>query len=173
MTSNPPGTSPVMLTPAATTATTTTSTTTFDGSITLSIAGQTYTLTGTLGNDLIVEYHADFAQAIGLGTVGNIATSIAKAVGFDDLASEITGTLTQLETLPMPIGPLIKTLEGATVRITDLEINTQTKTYGVGLALDFTTSSPPPMLFDIALLSIGFKVTKVNTPPPTTTTTTT
>jgi hypothetical protein len=161
MTPNPPGTPPVLLTPAATTATT--ATTTFDGSITLSIAGQTYTLTGTLGNDLIVEYHADFAQAIGLGTVGDIATSIATAVGFPDLATEITGTLSQLETLPSPVGSVISELAGATVRITDLEINTQTKTYGVGLALDFTTSSSPPMLFGIALLSVGFKVTRVKT----------
>ena len=112
MTPNPPGTPPVLLTPAAAPAAATTATTTFDGSITLSIAGQTYTLTGTLGNDLIVEYHADFAQAIGLGTVGDIATSIATAVGFADLATEITGTLTQLETLPPPVGSVISASGG-------------------------------------------------------------
>jgi hypothetical protein len=160
VTPNPPGTPPVLLTPAATTATT--ATTTFDGSITLSIAGQTYTLTGTLGNDLIVEYHADFAQAIGLGTVGEIAPSIATALGFNDLATQITTALDQVSALPV-IGNIGSTFLKATARITDLEINTQTKTYGIGLALDFTTSSSPPMVADIALLSIGFKVTRVKT----------
>ena len=99
MTPNPPGPPPVLLTPAATPAATT-ATTTFDGSITLSIAGHTYTLTGTLGDDLIVEYHADFAQAISLGTVGDIAPSIATALGFPDLATEITNALNQVAALP-------------------------------------------------------------------------
>lgn len=164
MTQNPP---PVLLTPAATPAATG-STTTVEGSITLSIAGHNFTLTGTLGDHLIVEYHADFDQAISLGTVGAIAPSIAGALNFPDLANEITGTLGQVQQLPA-IGPIAGVLLTATAKVTDLEINTQTKTYGVGLALDFRTSSPAPSLAGITLLSLGFKVTRVNaaaTPSP-------
>ena len=118
-----------------------TSTTTVDGTVTLSIAGNTYTLTGTLGDDLIVEYHADFDQAISLGTVGAIAPSIANALSFPDLAREITDTLNEVGSLPV-IGQIGSILLKATARITDLEINTQAKTYGVGLALDFTQLPP-------------------------------
>ena len=148
------------------------STTTFEGSIALSVAGHTYTLTGTLGDALIVEYHADFDQAISLGLVGDIAPAIATAMNFPDLAVEITDALKTVSTLPV-IGPLGSIFLTATARITDLEINTQTSTYGVGLALDFTTSTPLPELpgVNIALLAIGFKVTKVKaastTPTPT------
>ena len=62
-----PVTQPLLQTPATPAAG---STTTFEGSIALSVAGHTYTLTGTLGDALIVEYHADFDQAISLGLVG-------------------------------------------------------------------------------------------------------
>jgi hypothetical protein len=160
VTTNPPGTSPVLLTPAATPAASG-STTTVDGSITVSIAGQTYTLTGTLGSDLIVEYHKDFDEAISLGEVSAIAPSIATALNFPDLATEITDALNSLNTLPV-LGQAISVVLSASARITDLEINTQTKTYGVGLALDFTTSSPQPTLLGITLVSLGFKVTKTS-----------
>jgi hypothetical protein len=163
VTTNPPGTPPVLLTPADTPAPTT-PTTTIDGSITVSIAGQNYTLTGTLGSDLIIEYHEDFDQAISLGPVADIAPKIAAAFNFPDLASEITDGLDSLKSL----GSAISAVLTASAKITDLEINTQTSTYGVGLALDFTTSSPQPMLFGITLISLGFKVTRVNTAAPAT-----
>ena len=69
---------------------------------------------------------------------------------------------------PLLIGPNVECnlahllvaheLLNASVRITDLVINTATSTYGFGMALDFTAD--PPTLFGIALDSIGFKVTK-------------
>ncbi len=160
MTQNPPGGPPVLLTPAGAPAAAA-STTTVEGSITLTIADHIYTLSGTLGTDLIVEYHATFDDAISLGTVGAIAPSIATAFNFPDLATEITNTLNQVGQLPV-VGPIASVLLTATTRITDLEINTQTKTYGVGIALDFTHSTPTPELFGITLLSLGFKVTRVN-----------
>jgi hypothetical protein len=160
VTPNPPGTPPVLLTPTATPAAST-GTTTVEGSITVSIDGQPYTLTGTLGNALIVEYHKDFDQAISLGPVDTIAPRIADAFNFPDLATEITNALNSLNTLPVA-GQAISAVLSASVRITDLEINTQSSTYGVGLALDFTTSSPQPSLFGITLISLGFKVTRVN-----------
>jgi hypothetical protein len=167
VTTNPPGTSPVLLTPAATPAATG-STTTVDGFITVKIAGQSYTLTGSLGSDLIIEYHKDFADSISLGPVGDIAPQIATAFNFPDLAGDITTALNSLSTLPVA-GQGIKVVLSASARITDLEINTQTKTYGVGLALDFTTSTPQPSLLGITLMSLGFKVTSTNTAAPPTT----
>ena len=64
-------------------------------------------------------------------------------MSFPDLATEITNTLNEVEQLPV-IGPIGSILLTATARITDLEINTQTKTYGVGLALDFTHQHAAP-----------------------------
>lgn len=145
-----------------------TSTTTVEASITLTIAGQPYTLTGTVGNDLIVEYHADFDKAISLGTIGDIAPSIASTLNFPDLATEITNAQNEAKSLPV-LGSIASLLFSATARITDLEINTQTKTYGVGLALDFTqlpAGTPTPTVFNITLLSFGFKVTRTNTAAP-------
>jgi hypothetical protein len=62
-------------------------------------------------------------------------------------------------------GPAIADLLNASVRITDLVINTATQTYGVGIALDFS-ANPPMLLNTIELDSIGFKVTRSKTAPP-------
>jgi hypothetical protein len=164
-----PNQPPVLLTPAAQPAGTGTgpSTVTVEGSITLTIANHTFTLTGTLGQHMIVEYHAAFEDSISLGSIGDIATQIATAVGFSGFADEIKAVNGSLSTNVPVLSSIAMTLTSASVRITDLEINTQTSTYGVGLALDFTTSSPAPMLLGIELLSLGFKVTKVNPTPAT------
>ncbi|MGZ4434298.1 MAG: hypothetical protein ACXVW7_11825, partial [Trebonia sp.] len=158
MTQTPP---PMLLTPAATAAdpSSSSTTTTVDGSITLSIAGHNFTLTGTIGDAVIVEYHVDFDQAISLGSLNSIVSSIDSALGRSGgLSNEITGTLSKLNGVP-GIGPAFTKFEAATIRITDLEINTQTSTYGAGIALDFTQS--PLTLLGISLLSVGVKVTVV------------
>lgn len=167
---NPP---PVLLTPADTTGNTTTPTTTYEGLLVLNIAGQTYTLTGTLGDGLVLEYHADWDKAISLGPVGSIAGTIATQLGFPELGNEITTELGKVAQLTV-LGPIATLLTSASARITDLEINTQTSTYGVGLALDFTqlpAGSATPSLFGITLLALGFKVTRTKpastTPTPT------
>lgn len=138
--------------------------TTVEGSITLTIGPKTYTLTGTLGDHLIVEYHATFEDSISLGSVDTIATEIGTAMGFPGFGAEIQSVHSSLAQVPV-LGSIASVLTTASVRITDLEINTQTNTYGVGLALDFTTSSPAPKLLGIELLSLGFKVTRVNPTP--------
>ena len=138
-----------------------------EGSVTVSIAGHTYTLTGTLGSSVIVEYHAAFEDAISLGSIDQIATKIGEDLHVPGLGADITTARDQLNQLQLPVvGDLVKALTSASIRITDLEINTQTKAYGIGIALDFTQLPPgtnPPELFGITLLSLGFKVTKVNT----------
>ena len=85
-------------------------------------------------------------------------------MNFPDLASEITDALNQVRHAAGDRPDRLASASTATARITDLEINTQTSTYGVGLALDFTHQYATPELFgiNIALLSLGFKVTRVN-----------
>lgn len=156
---------PVLLSPAAQPAATGGGgSTTVEGSITLTIGPHTYTLTGTLGDHLIVEYHATFEDSISLGSVNDIATQIGTAMGFSGFGAEIQAVHSSLAQVPV-LGSIASVLTTASVRITDLEINTQTNTYGAGLALDFTTSSPAPKLLGIELLSLGFKVTRVNPTP--------
>ena len=176
---------PVLLTPAAQPAdtggsTTGGSTTTVAGSITLNIANHTFTLTGTLGQHMIVEYHAAFEDSISLGSISDIATAIANAFNFSGtggtggIDTEITTVSSSLNSVPV-LKEIYGVFTHAQIRITDLEINTQTSTYGVGLAMDFTQLPPGvlpqgqtvPTLLGIELLSLGFKVTKVNPNPPT------
>jgi hypothetical protein len=152
--------------------TTDSSGTTFDGSMVVSILGQTYTLTGTLGSiGIVVEYHQNFDQALNLGSVTTIAQHIADALGFSDMGGHITDAVGELAKLPVIGSEIANLLTSASARITDLEINTSTKTYGVGLALDFTQSPPTLPGFGIQLFALGFKVTRSSQGQTTTTTT--
>lgn len=137
-------------------------TTTIAASMTVNIAGEIFTLAGKLDNaNIVVEYHAPFDTAVSLGSIDTIATEIGNALHFPELGTLVTTTHNDIGQLPV-VGGIVNAIETATVRITDLVINTSTKTYGVGLALDFTTSTPLPTLFGITLVSLGFSVTKVN-----------
>jgi hypothetical protein len=140
----------------------TASTTDIAASLTISIAGQPFTLGGKFDNsDVIVEYHADFDKAVSLGSIDSVADEIEKSLNFNGLSQIIMDTNKQVSGL-QPLSNALKALETATVRITDIVINTKTKTYGIGLALDFTTSTPLPTVFGITLISFGFSVTRVN-----------
>lgn len=143
-----------------------TGTTTINASMTVNIAGEIFTLAGKLDNaNIVVEYHAPFDKAVSLGSIDTIATELGNALHFPELGTLVTQTHTETKNLPV-LGGIVGAFETATVRITDLVINTATKTYGVGLALDFTTSTPLPQLFGITLVSLGFSVTKVNANQP-------
>ena len=169
-----PNQPPILLTPAAQPAVTGSGSTTVtvEGSITLTIASHTFTLTGTFGDHMIVEYHASFEDSITVGSITDIAGQIATAVGVTGLDTDIKNVSSSLSSVPV-LKDIYNVLTNAQIRITDLEINTQTGTYGVGLALDFTqlpagtlpASQTVPTLLGIELLSLGFKVTKVTTPP--------
>ena len=138
---------------------------TYEGSITFTIAGQEYTLTGTLGNDFIMAYHATFAESISLGQVGTIAPQIADALGVPAIAEAITSAQKTISELPI-VGTAAKVIMTSSLRITDIEINTASQTYQVGIALDFTTSDPKPEVAGITLLSLGFKVTSAKAVDP-------
>ena len=116
-------------------------TTTFEASMTVNIAGEIFTLKGKLDNAaIVVEYHAEFDKAVSLGSIETIATEIGNALNFPELGNLVNETHTQIGELPV-VGGIVNSIDTATIRITDLVINTATKTYGVGLALDFTTSN--------------------------------
>jgi len=150
----------------ATATTATTSSLTLDGSLVVSILGQTYTLEGTLGDGVNVEYHKDFDQAINLGPVTAIAEQIASALGFSAMQSDITDALSAIQGLPVIGKEIANLMNTASARITDLVINTNASTYEVGLALDFSLS--PPTLLGIELIALGFKV--ISSPNTSTTT---
>lgn len=145
---------PVPVTPA--------STTNIAATMTVVIAGETFVLGGKLDNaNIVIEYHRDFDKAISLGSIDTIAVEIGNSLNFPELGDLVKSTHDSIGQLPV-VGGIVNAIETATVRITDLVINTATKTYGVGLALDFTTSTPLPTLFGITLVSLGFNVTRVN-----------
>jgi hypothetical protein len=144
------------------------STTTIEGMVTVTIAKHQFTLDGTLAKSaVIVEYHADYADSVTLGTLTDIAGQIGSVFGVDGLSGQITTAANQLSSVPVA-GDALKDVLNASVRITDLVINTATSTYGVGMALDF--SANPPTLAGIQLDSIGFKVTYSKNAPTTTAT---
>jgi hypothetical protein len=144
---------------------TVTTETTIEGMLAITIAQHQFTLSGTLAHSaVVVEYHADFADSITLGTLTSIAGEVGKVFGVDGLADEITQAADQLKNLP--VSGLVTDLLQASVRITDLVINTATQTYGIGIALDFSAS--PPTLFGIELDAIGFKVSRSKTTTTTT-----
>ena len=139
------------------TSSTTPTSITLDGSVVVNILGQNYTLEGTLGGGLNVEYHKDFQDAINLGPVTVIADQIATAFGYNGIKDDINTALTSLKGLPV-IGPEITgLLQNTGVRITDLVINTPASTFEIGFALDFSLS--PLTVFGIELIAIGLKVT--------------
>jgi hypothetical protein len=150
--------------PAVGTTTDTASTTNIGASLTINIAGELFTLTGKFdSNDVVVEYHQPFDKAVSLGTIASIAHEIAKALSVPELETAITTTHDQVKNLK-PLQSILDIITSATIRITDLVINTATQTYGVGLALDFTTSNPLPTVFDITLVSLGFNITHAKKP---------
>jgi hypothetical protein len=141
--------------------------TTFQASVSVMIAGHPFTLDGSLDvKGIVVEYHAPFDKAVNLGTITSVATEIGNALGFSDLATDLTTTQQSIFGGGGPLASLALAIEQIQIRITDLVINQATSTYGIGLALDFTGLNPPPTLFNITLLSVGFKVTKTKTTTP-------
>lgn len=111
------------------------------GFITMEISGQTYTLDGTVGSTVVVAYHKPFAESVSLGPITAIVGNVAAAFGQPDFGKTITDEVTALSTAAPPIlSSVIAVLNTAPVRITDLAVNTATKQYQFGFALDFTLS---------------------------------
>jgi hypothetical protein len=136
--------------------------TNFVATMTVNIAGEPFTLSGSLDtHNIVVEYHRTFDKAVSLGSIDTIAAAIGDALHVPELSSVIGDAHRGLQQLSV-LQHLLDSITSASIRITDIVINTVTNTYGVGIALDFTTSNPPlPSLFGVTLVSLGFNVTKV------------
>lgn len=135
--------------------------TTIEGGVTFFIdpPGQLYTLSGTFNTgttqpSFIMEYHATFDDALTLGPIGEILPGITKALGFKEVSEALEKAGNELAKLPA-IGPILT----ASLKITDIVINTLAKTYQLGVALDFSTIPEPIEFAGIKLMSISFKVT--------------
>ncbi len=138
-----------------------------EGSITLGIAGHPFTLAGKLAPSsgtpalptaIIVNYHREFADAVSLGTLTSIATEIGTVLGVDEIATAITQAFDELKSIDILSG-VAKSLEDASLRITDLGINTLTKTYVFGFGLDFSTDPLTIPAINLSVQSLGLKVT--------------
>ncbi len=141
------------------------STTTIEAGITFYIdpPGQQYTLAGTYntgsdagkGGSFILAYHATFEDAITLGPIGDIAPSIATALQFPELAKVLTDAGNAIKNSYAGFAAILD----ASLKITDIEINTLSSTYQIGVALDFTTIPDKIEFAGITLQSLSFKVT--------------
>jgi hypothetical protein len=151
-----------------------TTTTTLEGSITVSINGHNFTLSGPLTTptgapSIHVEYHADFDKAIRVGSITDIAAQIDKALGNsgNDVQDAINSAKDTVQALPV-VGNGLADIFTVQIVITDLVIirpgQDAASTYELGLALDFGALKTPPELFGITLISLGFKVTRTTTP---------
>ncbi|MDJ0824021.1 MAG: hypothetical protein QNJ16_00825 [Rhodobacter sp.] len=137
------------------------STLTVEGGITLFIEppGELFTLTGTFTkkgtqSSFLMEYHASFDDALTLGPIGDILPGITKAVGFDGVANALTEATNALKEIP-GLGLILQ----ASLKITDIGINTLSQTYQFGIALDFSTLKDPISLNGITLRALSVKVT--------------
>ncbi len=135
---------------------------TLQGSLVVEIGGETYTLSGTVGDDLIVKFDKPFPAGANLGPILSIAPAVASALGAPGLADSVTKEIDALANANIPIlSGVIKVLKTAPVQITYLEINTKTSTYGFGFALDFRNLDISAG--DIKLDAFGLRVTYVKT----------
>jgi hypothetical protein len=129
------------------------------GFITVDISGTPYTLSGTVGSAIVVDYHRSFADAANVGTIQSIITSVATALGSTSLGAEVSAALDSVKGVPF-LGPVVAVLTTSNVRITDLAINTATRTYQFGFGLDLTGQDIK--LGSITLDSFGLVVTSTD-----------
>jgi len=135
---------------------------TLSGSLVLEIGGQTYTLSGTVGDHLIVKFDKPFPAGANLGPIREIARPVAEALGAPKLAESVDNEIKALKDSGISIlSEVIMVLTEAPVQITYLEINTLTNTYGFGFALDFRNLNISAA--GIKLDAFGLRVTYVKT----------
>ena len=139
-----------------------------DGSITLKIANQPFTLAGKLSkitvnnvakSAIVVAYHREFADAASLGSVTSIAAEVAGAFGVSGVKDQVDTAIGDLQAIPM-FGDFVDKIANANIRITDLGINTVTNVYQFGFGLDFT-ENPLTIGGDqgLVLEAVGLRVT--------------
>lgn len=111
-----------------------------EGFITISIGEEKFELRGVVGGYLKVEYHKSFEDALPLGTIPDIVTDVAKALGVPNAAEfkdKLDTMLTDLGEVTL-VAPVAKILNEGVVKVTDLGIDTQANKYQFGFGVDLT-----------------------------------
>jgi hypothetical protein len=112
------------------------------GYIRVTIGDDHFELRGTVGDHLKVAWHKPFEEAVDLGTIPEMVGAVAGAIGVADAAhftDELNKKLDALESIGglKPVAHLLKT---ATVKVTDLAIDTQIGKYEFGFGVDLSAS---------------------------------
>lgn len=132
-----------------------------EGFIVIEIGDEKFTLTGKIGDAIIVSYHKPFEEALPLGTLPQMIGRVATALGIPNAAGfeqSLNTTLDDVAKVPV-LGPVVKMLKEGVFKITDLGINTQTKTYEFGFGVDTTAT-----VNNIPIAAFGMKFTYVSAP---------
>jgi hypothetical protein len=132
-----------------------------EGFIVIQIGDEKFTLTGKIGDAIIVSYHKPFEEALPLGTLTQMIGKVATALGIPNAAGfeqSLNTTLDDVAKVPV-LGPVVKMLKEGVFKITDLGINTQTKTYEFGFGVDTTAT-----VNNIPIAAFGMKFTYVSAP---------
>ena len=133
-----------------------------EASLTISIAGHPYTLTGIVGTQIVVYYHASPDTGIVLGNIVEMAEHVGEALGLSSIGKAALDLANAVNNSTIPVFSQIATVVlTAPIVITDLVINTETKIYQFGFALDFTGLSigiNHPV--QLSLLYFSLKVTQ-------------
>jgi hypothetical protein len=130
------------------------------GFIVLKIGDDEFTLDGYVGDFIIVSYHRSFEEALPLGTITEMLGAVAGALGVPDapkFEKDLNDLLDNLAKIPV-LGPIIKVLKEGVFKVTDLAINTQTKTYEFGFGVDTSET-----VDNIPIKAFGVKFTYVGT----------
>ena len=93
------------------------------GFLLLNVGGKTFKLDGSIGKNIDVAYHADYATALSLGTFQSAITDMCNAIGIGDevavFTTQLDGIITDLQDVP-GVGALANQLKVAQLKITDL-----------------------------------------------------
>jgi len=137
------------------------------GLVIVEIGGEKFELEGTIGKDIVVEYHRRFDDALPLPSIVKIIGGVSEALGITDknaMETKWEDAKAKFKDIPV-LKPLLDLLS-TPIRITDLAINTKTKTYQFGFAWDFTESESFDIKdFGLKLDAIGLKLTYTGEEP--------
>jgi hypothetical protein len=111
-----------------------------EGFVTITINKEPFTLRGTVGASLNVQYHKDLEHAAPLGTIPDMVAAIASGFGLadgDDFKQKLQDTIAALGQVP-GLGPVAKILNEGQVKVTDLGIDTASGKYQFGFGVELS-----------------------------------
>ena len=126
------------------------------------IAGAVADVKNAVTNGFHVEYHADsFDDAFSLGTLSDGAKLVSGlAASLDpNFTLDVSGSITGMVSGTPLAGVVTAVTNNAELRITDIVIDTGTKTYKFGLGIDLGNSVTLSSPLTLGLRSFGFVVT--------------